>query len=139
LNRADFQRISQLRIAEAHALMASVPPHPSGAYYLAGYAVECALKAVICKRYQAFDWPERRFVLDCHTHDLETLCELANLEDDLKVEIAAKRNFKNNWLSLRDWSEGSRYLEYDSISAAEFIKAIDDPADGVLPWIMTRW
>jgi len=31
-----------------------------GAYYLAGYAVECALKACIAKGTQRFEFPDKR-------------------------------------------------------------------------------
>jgi HEPN domain-containing protein len=40
MNRADFQKLAELRIREAKVLLDS--KHYEGAYYLAGYAVECA-------------------------------------------------------------------------------------------------
>ncbi len=40
----DFQSFSRIRVNEAKALLHL--KHYSGAYYLAGYAVECALKAL---------------------------------------------------------------------------------------------
>lgn len=45
MNREDFQRVSEIRLRESRALLAA--GFPEGAYYLAGYAVECALKACI--------------------------------------------------------------------------------------------
>jgi len=42
MNRADFQQLADERISEAAVLLAA--SKFSGAYYLAGYAVECALK-----------------------------------------------------------------------------------------------
>ena len=139
MNRADFQRIAEMRIAEAHALMASAPPHPSGAYYLAGYAVECALKATICKRYQMHDWPERKFVLDSHTHDLKTLCRLAELAAERENEAKANVKFSEYWALVFDWEEGRRYVEIKIKTAIEFIEAISDPLVGLLPWIKNRW
>jgi hypothetical protein len=47
MNRNDFQKISRLRVKEAKALLDN--GYPAGAYYLMGYAVECALKACIAK------------------------------------------------------------------------------------------
>jgi hypothetical protein len=44
-DRATFQQLAELRLAEARALHAE--GLYSGAYYLAGYAIECALKAKI--------------------------------------------------------------------------------------------
>ena len=47
MNRTDLQQPALTRLAEAKALLAA--GFPAGAYYLAGYAVECALKACIAK------------------------------------------------------------------------------------------
>jgi hypothetical protein len=45
VNRAEFQKLADLRAREAGVLLAA--RCYDGAYYLAGYAVECALKACI--------------------------------------------------------------------------------------------
>jgi hypothetical protein len=58
VNRSDFQALADVRIEEAQALLGLAPPRPDGAYYLAGYAVECALKAALAKLNQQHDWPE---------------------------------------------------------------------------------
>jgi HEPN domain-containing protein len=68
MNRADFQQLSELRLREAQALLAA--GLPDGAYYLAGYAVECALKACIAKRTREHDFADKKLVNDSHTHDL---------------------------------------------------------------------
>jgi hypothetical protein len=47
MNRAELQRLAKERISDAKVLLAA--RHWSAAYYLAGYAVECALKACIAK------------------------------------------------------------------------------------------
>ena len=80
MNRVDLQQLADLRVAEAHALLTLAAPLPDGAYYLAGYAVECGLKACIAKGYGPESWPEKRFVLECHTHDIFALIRLAGLE-----------------------------------------------------------
>jgi hypothetical protein len=139
VNLADFQRISGLRIAEARSLLTAVPPQPSGAFYLAGYAVECALKAVICKGYDTHEWPERKFVLDCHTHDLNSLCKLAELETDRDSQFKGNKAFFDYWRIVTDWDENSRYREIDMITAEELFEAITEPTNGVLPWIMNHW
>ncbi len=48
MDRADFQRLALDHIADAKALLAA--RRWGGAYYLAGYAVECGLKACILVR-----------------------------------------------------------------------------------------
>jgi hypothetical protein len=45
--RRDFRTLAELRAEEARVLLRS--RRQLGAYYLAGYAVECALKACIAK------------------------------------------------------------------------------------------
>ena len=47
--RSDFQKLAEDRIADAGALFEA--HRYDAAYYLAGYAVECALKACIAKRF----------------------------------------------------------------------------------------
>jgi HEPN domain-containing protein len=53
MNREDFQQLAESRLKEARALLTA--ELPDGAYYLAGYAIECALKACIAKRTQQHD------------------------------------------------------------------------------------
>ena len=57
MNRLDLQQLSDLRIGEAKALLAQ--GFPEGAYYLAGYSVECALKACIARRTREHDFPDK--------------------------------------------------------------------------------
>ncbi len=47
MNRIDLQQLARARLREAEALLNA--GEWSGAYYLAGYAVECGLKACIAK------------------------------------------------------------------------------------------
>lgn len=54
MNRATFQRISELRRSDAKALLTA--GHYPEAYYLVGYAVECALKACVAKQVQRYDF-----------------------------------------------------------------------------------
>jgi HEPN domain-containing protein len=65
INRKGLQDLSKLRLNEAEALLRS--NHPDGAYYLAGYAVECALKACISKRTQRYDFPDRQSLIAIRT------------------------------------------------------------------------
>jgi hypothetical protein len=48
VNRAEFQKLADLRAREAGVLLAA--KCYDGAYYLAGYAVECALKECIARK-----------------------------------------------------------------------------------------
>jgi hypothetical protein len=73
--RATFQRLAQLRIDEAKILFGQ--RQPSGTYYLAGYAIECALKAIIAKQFRADEIPDKSLVNRVYTHDLPELLRLA--------------------------------------------------------------
>ena len=56
LNRSILKQLAKARLREAEALLAS--GHNSGAYYLAGYVIECGLKAVISKDTKRYDFPD---------------------------------------------------------------------------------
>jgi len=89
-----FQQLAELRLTEAQALFAT--GHPDGAYYLAGYAVECALKACIAKRTQLHDFPEKKLVNDSHTHDLGKLLQLAELKTELDAILDTDPVMRSN-------------------------------------------
>ena len=143
MNRADFQQLAELRLQEAKALLAA--GFPDGAYYLAGYAVECALKACIARKTREFDFPEKKRVNDSHTHDLEKLLILAGLLEDLRLEFAAKPDMEMFWGIVRDWSEESRYEMIQGSDEERFrfayqmIHAIECQNGGIMQWIKQRW
>lgn len=55
MNRRDLKDLAAIRVREASLLLKN--KQYSGAYYLAGYAVECALKACISKETRRYDFP----------------------------------------------------------------------------------
>ncbi|MEA2905782.1 MAG: hypothetical protein QOI12_3169 [Alphaproteobacteria bacterium] len=67
-DRATYQRLAELRLHEAKLL--GQGGHPSGAYYLAGYAIECALKARIAAQFREHEIPDKALVNRIYTHDL---------------------------------------------------------------------
>src|SRR4051794_23813206 len=139
MNRADLQQLADLRIAEAQALLTLPAPMPDGAYYLAGYAVECALKACIAKGYGPEEWPEKQFVADCHTHEILKLVKLAGLEGARAAGAAANPNLATNWGIVKDWNERSLYERHSLAKAQRLYEAVTHAADGVLPWIRAHW
>ena len=70
MKRSDFQKLAEIRIAEAEILLKA--KKYDGAYYLAGYAVECALKACVAKRTARYDYPDKDLANQCYTHKLVT-------------------------------------------------------------------
>ena len=137
MNRAQLQELSRLRLHEAKALLDA--GHPSGAYYLAGYAVECALKACIAKGFARHDFPELKLVKDIYTHDLNILISKAKLKPDLELASKANPDFEVNWSIVKDWSENSRYQTYTEAQARDLYEAIVDRAHGVQKWIRRYW
>jgi HEPN domain-containing protein len=137
MNRADFQQLTEIRISESNALLDA--GFPDGAYYLAGYAVECALKACIAMRTREYDFPELDLVKASYTHKLVRLLELAELQTELQAAVQETPSMKANWAIVQDWSEKSRYEKKTAQEAATLLKAIEGKEGGLLPWIVQRW
>jgi hypothetical protein len=137
MNRTDFQNLSELRLRESKALLAA--GCPDGAYYLAGYAMECALKACIAKRTQQHDFPAKKLAIDSHTHDLAKLLDLAKLKGDLDAEFLTNPHLDAQWEIILRWSEESRYDRRMAYQAQDLLNAIEDGTGGLLPWIRARW
>lgn len=125
------------RLREAEVLLAA--RQYSGAYYLAGYAVECALKACIAKKVKRYDFPDRRLALDAYTHDLKRLVEVAEIGVDIAGQRASDAVFDVKWKTVVRWSEQSRYEKCGRRQAETLIHAIADDQHGVLPWLQLHW
>ena len=106
--RRDFQRLTGLRAREAIALARS--RNQQGAYYLAGFAVECALKACIAKKTRRHDFPaDARHAGRVYSHDLTDLLKLADLDDQLDKDIRGNPRLAANWSVVKAWRIGCRY------------------------------
>jgi len=57
MNRSSLQNLANERIKDAEALL--MAGRWSGSYYLAGYAVECALKECFAKQTREYDFPQK--------------------------------------------------------------------------------
>jgi HEPN domain len=136
--RTEFQALADERLEEANALLGL--GKWSGAYYLAGYTVELALKACIIKMLMATDaFPEKDFSKHCYTHALVKLVELAKLGAARQAAIDADQHLFANWTTVRDWSEEKRYWQIDQADAEALWNAVTEPNHGVLPWIKIFW
>jgi HEPN domain-containing protein len=144
MTRPEFQQIALLRLDEAEVLL--VQGKYDGCCYLAGYALELALKAVICSRMDNDSFFE---VLKSETarafkiHNLAELVILAGLSKEYK-----ELNIKNNvlliyWEYIKNdikWSEQLRYqMGITKDQAEKMILAINDPINGILEWIKKYW
>src|SRR5690606_19203770 len=107
MDRVTFQRVSNLRVREARVLLRA--GCPSGAYYLIGYAVECALKACVSKQFKKHDLPEKRLVNDVYTHNLEQLVKISGLAPAFEDARRQNPELDLNWTVVKEWAESRRY------------------------------
>jgi HEPN domain-containing protein len=111
----------------------------SGAYYLAGYSIECALKACYAKGVKRFDFPDKGRVQKIFTHKLPELVDLADLKAELATEKQSNQRFESSWIEVCKWSEERRYSVSTRAEAEAILDAITRRKDGVLPWIKRHW
>ena len=137
MTRRDFQRLTRLRLREARILLAS--GNSEGAYYLAGLAVECALKAAIARKTQRHDFPpDPKFLRDSvYVHGLNKLLVAAGLESALDIAAIGNPGLKTNWAVVKDWTTDSRYLTA-GLNGGELYHAVTG-RNGVMRWLRQHW
>lgn len=131
-SRSDFEKLAELRMKEAKLLLDQ--KDFDGAYYLAGYAVEAALKVRIISQLMKSDrFPEKKVAENFYKHDLALLLKLAGLQDEMDKDVAVSPL----WDMVTEWSEQSRYqLGKSDRDAINLYDAIEK---GILPWVKARW
>jgi HEPN domain-containing protein len=137
MKRKDFQDLAALRLKEARVLLGA--GCFEGAYYIAGYAVECALKACISKQTRRHEFPDKKRAERAYDHDLVKLLGLADLETKLKETERIDPELNGNWDIVRDWWEQSRYERPSQVEAENLIRAIGDRQHGFLQWLRRFW
>ena len=137
MDRKGLQELSRIRLTEARALLKV--GMGDGAYYLAGYAVECALKACIAKETKRYEFPDKKRVDSSYRHDLEELIKVAGLERILAERCRNVPEFRTNWELVKSWSEQSRYQRHQPQKAEQLLTAASDRRHGVIPWIKAHW
>ena len=137
MDRKILKEISRIRSREAHFLLDG--GYYAGAFYIVGYAVECALKACVAKQVKRYDFPDKKFANEAFTHDLNTLVRVAGLLTVFDKEKKAKPKLDLNWAIVKDWSETSRYEIGITEAQARDLYSACTGRNGVLPWIRKRW
>ena len=112
---------------------------PDGAYYLAGYAVEFALKACVAKRTRRHEFPDKKRTEAVYTHKLAQLVNEAGIKQALADEARRDPGFNDNWNILQLWSEQSRYETHPLEEAEALLQAINNRKHGVLACIKRHW
>ncbi|HYM13043.1 MAG TPA: HEPN domain-containing protein [Bryobacterales bacterium] len=136
MDHREFQNLALERLEDARALLAA--KRYAGAYYLAGYAIECALKACISGLTMQDDFPPKD-AARYYVHDLAKLLESAGLGARLREEAASNERFEANWATAKDWTEEARYGARDQQQAEALLAAVGDPQHGVLQWLRKYW
>ena len=109
---------------------------PAGAYYLAGYAVECAIKAGIAKATKRHDFPDKNRSAQSYTHDLPTLLRLSGLQPAFDAATTDSPALAQNWAIVKNWRETCRYdCRIDMDRARELYRAVTTRRSGVLAWL----
>lgn len=112
----------------------------AAAYYLLGYAVECAIKACIARQFHQDEVPDRTVVNDFYTHRLDQLLRISGVGPALETRAAEDLAFRIAWRTVRDWNEGARYnLSITEDAARDMFRAVAGPESGVLRWLSTQW
>ena len=138
MNRYEHRRIAQARLVDAQVLLQA--RRYAAAYYLAGYVVECALKACIARQFRRADIPEPGTVRDIYVHDLVRLRHLAGLDGAYRAEATRDPQFEVAWLTVRGWKETSRYsVQRARVEADDLYRSVADPTHGVLRWLKQHW
>ena len=141
-SRTEIKKIALQKLKDAELL------YDNGSYdntfYLAGYCVELALKARICKNI-SIDYlfaPNSKHLRLFKTHDFDILIVFSGLSEKLEEEKALNNDFYKNWEYICGWKEDCRYGISGSktqAQALEILDAIRHPTNGFLKWIKKYW
>ncbi len=140
MTRLEFQQIALLRLDEAETLLKQ--GKYNGCCYLAGYALESALKAAICKRMDNddfFDVLKSETLRAFKIHNLKELIILAGLSREYSILRTDNPILYDNWLVIFDeirWSEQMRYqMTMTHENAENMVNAIIESKNGIMEWI----
>lgn len=132
LDYKTFKKLSSERIREARVLFRK--GFNNGAYYLAGYSIEFALKAYYCKQMM---FPPKE-IKDLYCHNLATLLQSCGLKEQFEDDMKKDHNLGASWGTVNGWSEEARYKVFRKKIVDNFLDAIDNKHKGVLTWIKKK-
>lgn len=136
-SREHLRAIAECKLDDALLLFEN--QRYSNAYYLVGYAIECALKACIARQVLAETIPDKGFINAVYTHRFDALIGLAGLRAELKTRQDESPQFQAYWALASEWTPEVRYESVDKATANLMLVAVADNDCGVLPWIRNFW
>jgi hypothetical protein len=138
LNRDTLRTLAASRLEEARVLLEN--KLWTGAYYMTGLAIECALKSCLASAVKEHDFPDKRFVNDMYDHNLEKLFKLnAALWVALQADMKTDGKLNVNWSTVKDWDDGKRYDIVEELEARALYEATTESGSGLMEWIRGRW
>jgi HEPN domain-containing protein len=137
VSRSDLQELASSKLSDAKLLLRW--RRYASAYYLAGYAVEFALKAVISRQVEHNVLPDSKFIRDVYQHDLNRLVNLAKLRVEFDTARRASVHLNANWAIVSEWNVESRYELVDSARSTSMVKAVSERSSGVFRWLQQHW
>ena len=112
--------------------------HYAGAVYLGGYALECLLKVVICRRLEL-----ERLLTTFHSHDLEALLHHCGLMRRMEREPGVRESFvkaSGVW-KVESGADSVRYQAPEGFGEDDwqaFSAWLNHEDRGVMRWLRTQ-
>ena len=148
-SRSNLQNLTKQRLDEANALLTL--NFSDAAFYLAGYSIECALKAVVRKTHDQdnFYKPDRsnkgnwylqeRIFREFKTHNYNDLLVLLGLSAKFELARVSNPQLYSAWIDIQKaaWTEQYRYElgTKSGQNVSDFIKAVEL----LIIWISKYW
>ena len=140
-NRIIIQQIAEKRLEEANILFQN--NFYDGACYLAGYCIELALKATICRTLDSdtLFTSNAELVRPFKTHNLEALMLYAGLKNKYENDKLTNPTLMSSWSHITvsiKWSEEFRYQEIGIRNQADTQQLLN-AVSTILQWIKNYW
>src|SRR6185437_3984079 len=120
MTKQDWRDLAETRLTDAGVLLQN--QRWAAVYYLAGYAVECGLKACVVdfvEKNPGIIYEKRGFSEACWTHKLSELIGVARLGAACDADGIRNPAFGQNWAEVIQWNESSRYVLVSELQARQ--------------------
>jgi HEPN domain-containing protein len=107
ISKAQLVVLAESKLADAQLLLQA--GRGDNAYYLAGYAIELMLKAILSTQFKNETLPDRALLRDLFVHDIEKLARSSKIDEDLKLALDMDERFNASWKTVLEWDPISRY------------------------------
>jgi len=137
--KEELKQLAEQRLKEANILFEN--EQYDGSIYLAGYVVELALKARICKILDLDFYPPENLP-GFNIHDYDKLARLSGLEKTIEKQTVENDKFNINWVKVSKWDSQMRYStvgEDNKKRAQDLLSALQEDEYGIFKWLKGKW